>query len=90
MTKINATTVASLHGRKAPLTGPVPKLPRRLDPNARIRLVVTVNPKLHGTLAWEKFNAYRSGMTVGEALDTGLIKRSTIRWDVARRFIRLD
>lgn len=54
-----------------------------------IRVLVEKNPKRAGTSAHDRFAKYRDGMTVAEALRSGLT-RGDLQWDQQRAFIRLD
>lgn len=65
------------------------KAAREAHESQRIALLRGDNPKKKGTLAWDKWALYRHGMTVEEALATGIIAPSTIRWDVDHELIKL-
>lgn len=54
-----------------------------------ITLLVDENPKRKGTMAWEKWEIYEDGMTVGEYLEAGG-KRSTLNYDVEKGYIEIN
>lgn len=54
-----------------------------------ITLLVNENPKRKGTMAWEKWEIYEDGMTVGEYLEAGG-KRSTLLYDVEKGYIEIN
>lgn len=55
-----------------------------------ITLLVDENPKRKGTMAWDKWEAYEDGMTVGEYLEKGVGKRSTLIHDVEKGYIEIN
>jgi hypothetical protein len=66
------------------------------DREAVIEVVYSGNPKRPGTKAYERFEQYRNGMTVGEyekaCEDTPRAEDALIdiTWDESHGFIRLD
>lgn len=58
------------------------------DPGAKITLLAKENPKRKGTKAFKRFEKYRPGMTVQEALDAG-VSWADLRWDNGHRLIRV-
>lgn len=54
-----------------------------------ITLLVDENPKRKGTMAWDKWEVYEDGMTVGEYLAAGG-KRSTLNYDVEKGYIEIN
>lgn len=59
----------------------------RVDPNAKIKLLVKENPK-RGEKSKKAFALYRDGMTVGEFLKKGGTS-ADISWDTRHDFIKL-
>jgi hypothetical protein len=55
---------------------------------AVVSLVARENPKKPGTEAYKRFQRYRDGMTVGEAMRAGIM-RDDIRYDIRRNFIAI-
>lgn len=57
--------------------------------DAVITLLTESNPKKAGSQAHARFNNYKSGMTVKQALESGL-RRDDLNWDAARNFIAIN
>lgn len=57
-----------------------------VSPNEVITKLVQVNPKQLGSKAHQRFECYRTGMTVQEFLDAGGEKRDIYN-DIARSYI---
>lgn len=53
-----------------------------------IHLLVKENPKKKGGAPYERFEKYKEGMTVGDALAAGVFE-ADIQWDVGHKFIEL-
>ena len=74
-------------------SAPRPKTAGNISGGAIIRVLVTTNPKRHGSYAAEIFNFYRDGMTVNDFV-VAIGERRTalqhIRWDVAHDLIALE
>jgi len=43
----------------------------KFSDDAKIKLLVTENPRRKGTVAYEKFSKFKDGMTVGEFIKAG-------------------
>jgi hypothetical protein len=65
------------------------KRARGMPEEAVITVLTESNPKRPGSASFERFNLYRSGMSVGDFLRAGG-KREDISWDRAHEFIRLE
>lgn len=68
---------------------PPPLAQPKHAPGTVIRLKTTLNPKKAGTKAFDRFELYEDGMTVGAALKAGLT-REDIRWDSTHGHIVLE
>nr|WP_299904933.1 acetyl/propionyl/methylcrotonyl-CoA carboxylase subunit alpha [uncultured Paracoccus sp.] len=61
------------------------------DDDRVINLLVASNPKQLNSMARERFDLYRDGMTVGEYVElAGAKARADIRWDTEHNFISLS
>jgi hypothetical protein len=58
-------------------------------PDHVVRLCVNENPKMIGSACRKRFDLYRDGMTVDDAMKAG-VWRQDIQWDLAHGFIRLE
>lgn len=60
-------------------------------PERVIRLLRTDNPKKPGSATYQRYQRYRDGMTVGEALEAG-ITSADLAWDASpkRNFVRIE
>ena len=56
--------------------------------DVKIRLNQEENPKTAGMACYERFNRYRDGMTVQEAIREG-VEPADIKWDLRHGFIAL-
>ncbi len=65
------------------------KTRRRVNKQAKITVLAEENPKRQGTLAYERFALYETGMTVGEYVDAGG-RAGDIGYDVAAGYIELS
>ena len=66
-----------------------PSTPRaRKTDGLKIRLLVKTNPKKVGAASHARFELYKSGMSVGDALAAG-VTHQDIWWDVSHKFIEL-
>jgi chemotaxis protein histidine kinase CheA len=61
---------------------------KRFGPDARIKMLVSENPKKHGAAA-QRFPLYQDGMTVKEALEAGIL-RADLSWDTKKGFISVE
>lgn len=57
--------------------------------SAKITVLVSSNPKRVGTAGRDRFEFYRDGMTVAEALEAGLT-RPDLKWDSKHAFIKIE
>jgi hypothetical protein len=59
--------------KKAPAKKAAPKTVGRakFSDDAKIKLLVTENPRRKGTVAYDKFSKFKDGMTVGEFIKAG-------------------
>jgi len=62
---------------------------RRVNKQAKIKVLVEENPKRNNTLAADRFALYENGMTVGEYIDAGG-RAGDIAHDVAAGYIELE
>ena len=76
---------ASGNGTQATKRGPKHKL----SPSARITVLAKVNPHRPGSADFDRFNLYKSKMTVEEALKAGVRSRD-INWHAAKGCIRVS
>jgi hypothetical protein len=70
--------------RLRPLSSPVPL-------EGKIIILVSNNPK-HGTAA-QRFSLYQTGMSIADykaAVGNARLARADLRWDVKRKFIRIE
>lgn len=74
--------------KKSADAGPVEKrsgfVRRTSDP--RVVASVVANPKRQGTPSYDRFNIWKVGMTVDEAIQLGM-KREDVKWDWERKFV---
>jgi hypothetical protein len=63
-------------------------LRQRANKNAVITVLVIANPKRQGTLACQRFDLYKDGMTVAEYIEAGG-RTGDINYDVAEDYISL-
>lgn len=63
--------------------------PKRLPDDGKIVILVDKNPKRAGSNAASVFELYQEGMTVKEAIKSG-IPRGHMNWDVDHGFIRVE
>lgn len=71
---------------KAPRTS---ALKKAYPDNGVITLLVEGNPKRAGTASFDRFAQYKTGMTIKQAVDAGVIYND-FSWDVGHNFIRVD
>lgn len=57
--------------------------------SGKITLLVDKNPKRPGSAAYDRFAQYESGMTVGTALEAGVLPED-LRWDTKHSFIKIE
>jgi hypothetical protein len=60
---------------------------KKFDENKKIK-IIEKNPKKNGTEAYKRYALYRTGMTVGQALEKG-VKRMDLTWDSQHKFIEI-
>lgn len=69
---------------KTPGKGRTPKF----DVEAKIKLLVSENPKRKGSASFKRFEKYENGMKVSEALAKG-VRSADIGWDQKKNYIAL-
>lgn len=74
---------------KAPKAAAKSLGPKGVDPNAKITILVTGNPKRPNTKAYSTFELYKNGQTVAENLAAGGFTAALI-YDTAHSFIKID
>ncbi len=57
--------------KKAPAKKAAPTARAKFSDDAKIKLLVTENPRRKGTVAYDKFAKFKDGMTVGEFIKAG-------------------
>ena len=62
--------------------------PARYTPEQRITVLVKENPRRPSADSWRRFNLYKTGMTVAQALEAGL-RLVDLRWDARAKFIAI-
>jgi len=83
--------VRKVRTRKAKSNGSEkPKREKRskFDLDKKITVLVKDNPKREGTMAFKRFEFYRSGMTVRTALEKG-VSGLDLAWDSKHDFIKI-
>ena len=74
----------------AAVSAPSPTRSRSTYSNdARIRVLVSENPKRPGTASYDRFNLYNSSETVGQFLENGGTK-GDLDWDTKKGFIVIE
>ena len=72
------------------MSAPSPTRSRSTYSNdARIRVLVSENPKRPGTASYDRFNLYNSSETVGQFLENGGTK-GDLDWDTKKGFIVIE
>jgi len=64
------------------------KTRQRANKKAVITILVIANPKRQGTLACQRFDLYKDGMTVAEYIEAGG-RTGDVNYDVAENYISL-
>jgi hypothetical protein len=65
-----------------------PRGPKGVELTATIKLLVSENPKRVGSKSFDRFKAYKDGMTVEAALDAGIYTADLI-YDSTHGFIKI-
>lgn len=68
---------------------PAPRGPKGVELTAKITMLVKENPKRVGSKSRDRFDGYKDGMTVAEALAAGITTPDLI-YDTAHSFVQIE